>query len=391
MTPTLLAVNAGSATLKFRVYSLDGVTLHMSGLIDRFGESGHSTLTLTDPRGTRLIEHTLEQEGKDAAVTAMIDTLAAHHLDVEVVAHRVVHGGSHYREPAIIDNAVRDTLETLVPLAPLHQPVSLAVIDAFATLYGHLTQIACFDTAFHASQPEVATRFGIARHWHDEGVRRYGFHGLSYASISRRLPELGLGDARVVVCHLGSGASACAIAAGQSVAASTGFSAVEGLMMSTRPGSLDPEVVLYWMEHEGMGVGEVRRELYKNSGLLGVSGISADMRTLLASGEAAAREAVELFCYRTVKEIGALAACMKGIDALIFTAGIGERSPEIRARIVKQLDWLGFELDHAANLAQARRLTSSGSARQAYMLPTDEEGEMARSAGAMLAGSDLAA
>lgn len=390
MTPALLAVNAGSATLKFRVYSLDGATLLMSGLIDRFGESGRSTLTLTDPRGGRLAEHPLEHDGKEAAVAAMLDTLASHHLDVHAVAHRVVHGGSHYRSPARIDAEVRQRLETLIPLAPLHQPVSLAVIDAFDAQGGTLTQIACFDTAFHASQPDIATRFGIARHWHEEGIRRYGFHGLSYASIARRLPALDLQDARVVVCHLGSGASACAIVRGESVASSMGFSAVEGLMMSTRPGTLDPEVLLYWMEHEGMGVGAVRRELYKNSGLLGVSGLSADMRTLLASAEPAAREAVELFCYRVVREIGALAACMKGIDALIFTAGIGERSPEIRARIVKQLDWMGFELDHAANLAQARRLTSAASTKHAYMLPTDEEGEMARCAAAMLDGVQAA-
>jgi acetate kinase len=295
-----------------------------------------------------------------------------------------VHGGGSFTQPVSITPDVRETLESFTALAPLHQPVSLAVIDAFASLDAHLPQIACFDTAFHTTQPEVATRFGIARHWHDEGIRRYGFHGMSYASITRRLPELGLEHARVIVCHLGSGASACAIANSCSVASSMGFSAVEGLMMSTRPGTIDPEVLLYWMENEGMGVREVRRELYKNSGLLGVSGISADMRVLLASGEAAAREAVELFCYRTVREIGALAAAMKGVDALILTAGIGEHSPEIRARIVSQLGWLGFELDHAANLAQARRLTTIASARPAYMLPTDEEGEMARSAAALL-------
>lgn len=385
MTPTLIAVNAGSATLKFRVYSLDGSELLVGGLIDRFGESGVSTLTLSDSRGTRLEERRLEQDGKEAAVAAMINTLADHHFTVEAVVHRVVHGGGRFNRPERITPEVRAALEDFVPLAPLHQPVSLAVIDAFSTLDGQLTQIACFDTAFHTSQPEVATRFGIARHWHDEGVRRYGFHGMSFASIARRLPSLGLENGRVVVCHLGSGASACALVNGASVAASTGFSAVEGLMMSTRPGSIDPEVLLYWMENEGMGVRDVRRELYKNSGLLGVSGLSADMRVLLASNETAAREAIELFCYRTVKEIGALSAAMRGLDALIFTAGIGERSPEIRARIVQQLGWLGFELDHAANLAQARRLTAETSARHAYMLPTDEEGEMARSAGELLA------
>ncbi|TDR81401.1 acetate/propionate family kinase [Paludibacterium purpuratum] len=385
MRPSLLAVNAGSATLKFRVYADDGADLLVSGLIDRFGEPADSVLTLSDARGNRLEEKTLQEAGKEAAVAAMINTLADHRLRVDAVVHRVVHGGGVYTSPVRLTDEVRERMAQWIPLAPLHQPISLAVIDAFSALDPGLCQIACFDTAFHATQPEVATRFGIARHWHDEGIRRYGFHGLSYASIARRLPELGLAQGRVVVCHLGSGASACALLDGASVAASTGFSTVEGLMMSTRPGSIDAEVLLYWMEHEGMGVREVRRELYKNSGLLGVSGLSADMRQLLASPLPAAREAVELFCYRVVREVGALAASMKGIDALIFTAGIGERSPEIRARILTQLHWLGFELDLAANLAQARRLTAPASTRHAYLLPTDEEGEMARAAAELLA------
>jgi len=236
---------------------------------------------------------------------------------IAAVVHRVEHGGGHYHQPTFITPEVRDRLESYVPLAPLHQPVSLAVIDAFSALHGHVEQIACFDTGFHTSQPEVATRFGIARHWHDEGIRRYGFHGMSYASIARRLPELGLEEARVVVCHLGSGASACAMIKGRSVASSMGFSAVEGLMMSTRPGALDPEVLLYWMENEGMGVREVRRELYKNSGLLGVSGISGDMREIVAamqSGSPRAALAFDIYAYRLVREIGAMTASLGGLD-----------------------------------------------------------------------------
>jgi acetate kinase len=384
MTPILLAVNAGSSTLKFRAYTLDGSDLLISGLIDRFGECGDSTLTLKDNHGTRIEERRLQEEGREAAVAAMLNTLADQQLLTSAVVHRVVHGGGLFTEPQRITPEVREALESFTPLAPLHQPVCLSVIDAFSSLDEHLIQFACFDTAFHTTQPEVSTRFGIARHWHDEGIRRYCFHGLSFSSITRRFPDLGLQDAKVVVCHLGSGASACAIVNSKSIAASTGFSTLDGLMMSTRPGALDPEILLYWMENEGMGVREVRRELYKNSGLLGVSGLSADMRVLLASPQPAAREAVELYCYLTVKEIGALAAAMKGIDALVFTAGIGERSPEIRARIMQSLGWLGFELDHAANLAHARRLTTPASERHAYILPTDEEGEMARSAGALL-------
>lgn len=378
-----LAINAGSATLKFRAYGADGHGLLVKGLVEHFGQDG-GRLTLTDGKGLPLLQQELAGNGRDLAVAAVINALADRQMTVAAVVHRVVHGGNRFSEPVRLTPQVRAGLEEFVALAPLHQPVSLAVIDAFTALDERLLQIACFDTAFHTSQPEVATRFGIARHWHAEGVRRYGFHGLSYAAIARRLPELGLAEAKVVVCHLGSGASACAMVQGRSVASSMGFSAVDGLLMGTRPGALDPEVLLYWMEHEGMGVAEVRRELYKNSGLLGVSGLSADMRELLASHVPAAREAVELFCYRVVREIGALAAAMKGLDAVIFTAGIGERSPEIRARVVKQLAWLGFELDLSANLAQARRLTTSASPRSAWMIPTDEEGEMLRSAALLL-------
>ncbi|MBI3144510.1 MAG: acetate/propionate family kinase [Pseudogulbenkiania sp.] len=383
MRKVRLAINAGSATLKFRAYAEDGHTLLVKGLVEHFGQAG-GRLTLADGKGVPLLEHELADSRRDIAVAAVINALADRQLTVTAVLHRVVHGGSRFSEPVRLTPQLRAELEEFVPLAPLHQPVSLAVIDAFTALDERLVQIACFDTAFHASQPEVATRFGIARHWHEEGVRRYGFHGLSYAAIARRLPELGLAEGKVVVCHLGSGASACAISQGRSIASSMGFSAVDGLLMGTRPGALDPEVLLYWMEHEGMGVAEVRRELYKNSGLLGVSGLSADMRELLASHEPAAREAIELFCYRVVREIGALAAAMKGLDAVVFTAGIGERSPEIRGRVLKQLAWLGFELDLSANLSHARRLSTAGSQRSAWMIPTDEEGEMLRSAAHLL-------
>jgi acetate kinase len=385
MRPALLAVNAGSATLKFRVYSMDGAQALASGMIDRFGEAADSTLTLRDSHGAPLEQRTLSHSGKEAAVSSMLKTLGEHHMEIAAVVHRVVHGGGRFNQPTLITPQVRELLASYIPLAPLHQPVSLAVIDAFSALHGHVEHIACFDTAFHTTQPEISTRFGIARHWHDAGIRRYGFHGLSFASIARRLPTLGLENQRVVVCHLGSGSSACALINSRSVAASTGFSAVDGLMMSTRPGALDPEVPLYWLEHEGLSVQQVRNEMYKNSGLLGVSGISADMRVLLADASSEAREAVDLFCHLTVKEIGALAAVMQGLDAVIFTAGIGERSHEVRARILEQLAWLGFDLDHEANRSQQQRLTRDGSLRQAYMLQTDEEGEMAQSAAGLLA------
>ncbi|RKQ63017.1 acetate kinase [Vogesella indigofera] len=383
MGKALIAINAGSATLKFRAYQPDGVQLLARGLVDRFGAAGASLELDYGGRQTRV---TLAGSGRDEAVAAVLNVLADKGLEAVAVAHRVVHGGDRYTSPVVLTPEVVDHLAELIPLAPLHQPASLAVMSAFARLDSKLTQIACFDTAFHCGQPEVATRFGIARHWHEQGIRRYGFHGLSYASIARRLGDMALASQRVVVCHLGSGASACAIHDGRSIASSMGFSAVDGLMMGTRPGNLDPEVVLYWLEHEGMDIAQVRQELYKHSGLLGVSGLSADMRELLASKEPAAKEAIELFCYRAAREVASLATAMKGLDAVVFTAGIGERSPEIRARILKQLSWLGFEVDLAANLARSQRITTPHSARHAYVMATDEEGEMAREAAALLSG-----
>ena len=383
MGKALIAINAGSATLKFRAYQPDGVQLLARGLVDRFGAAGASLELDYGGRQTRV---TLAGSGRDEAVAAVLNVLADKGLKAVAVAHRVVHGGDRYTSPVVLTPDVVDHLAELIPLAPLHQPASLGVMSAFARLDRQLTQIACFDTAFHCGQPEVATRFGIARHWHEQGIRRYGFHGLSYASIARRLGDMALASQRVVVCHLGSGASACAIHVGRSIASSMGFSAVDGLMMGTRPGNLDPEVVLYWLEHEGMDIAQVRQELYKHSGLLGVSGLSADMRELLASKEPAAKEAIELFCYRAAREVASLATAMKGLDAVVFTAGIGERSPEIRARILKQLSWLGFEVDLAANLARSQRITTPNSPRHAYVIATDEEGEMAREAAALLSG-----
>ena len=383
MSKALIAINAGSATLKFRAYQPDGVQLLARGLVDRFGAAGASLELDYGGRQTRV---TLAGSSRDEAVAAVLNILADKGLEAVAVAHRVVHGGDRYTSPVVLTPEVVDHLAELIPLAPLHQPASLSVMSAFARLDSRLTQIACFDTAFHCGQPEVATRFGIARHWHEQGIRRYGFHGLSYASIARRLGDMALASQRVVACHLGSGASACAIHDGRSIASSMGFSAVDGLMMGSRPGNLDPEVVLYWLEHEGMDIAQVRQELYKHSGLLGVSGLSADMRELLASKEPAVKEAIELFCYRAAREVASLATAMKGLDAVVFTAGIGERSPEVRARILKQLSWLGFEVDLAANLARSQRITTPHSPRHAYVIATDEEGEMAREAAALLSG-----
>lgn len=383
MKPGILAVNAGSATLKFSVFDPSGSMHLIDGLIDHFGQHGQ-TLRLRSTTGAPLTSTTVTGDGKQDAIACMLDSLGQHALKIVAVVHRVVHGGSDYHEPTLISPAVRQRLQELIFLAPLHLPPCLAVIDALNQQQADLLQIACFDTAFHVSQPPLAQRFAIARHWHDKGIRRYGFHGLSFASITRQLPALGLENSRVVVCHLGGGASACAINNSQSIAASTGFSALDGLMMASRPGNIDPEVLLYWMDHEKMSATDIRQELYLHSGLLGVSGISSDLRQLEASPAAEAAEAIALFCYRTVREIGALAAQMQGIDALIFTAGIGEHSATVRQQILSSLAWLGFQLDPAANQAQTCRLTCADSLRHAYRLETDEEGEMARSAAALL-------
>lgn len=374
MRPVLLALNAGSSTLKFRAYTPDGREELIVGLVDHIN-SPRCTLTLRSASGD--IAHSRELDGGHA-LDGTLAALRELGLDVGAVVHRVVHGGGHYAGPVRLDATTRAALQDYVALAPLHQPVSLATIDALAAGHPELPQYACFDTAFHHGQPPLSTRFAIARHWHDDGIRRYGFHGLSYAAIARRLPELGLGNARVVVCHLGSGASACALRAGQSVASSTGFSAADGLMMGTRPGTLDAEVVLHWQEHYGMDIAAVRQELYKRSGLLGVSGLSSDLRVLLTSEAPEAAEAVELFCERVAQEVARLAAVMQGLDAVVFTAGIGEHSPVVRARVLGKLAWLGFALDEAANAAHGPRLTRADSPRQAWVLATDEEGEMAR-------------
>lgn len=389
MTPVLLVLNAGSATLKFRAFRRSDRVPELFGLIDHFGRA-NSTLTLTRQGGITQT-HRLTDANLGRSLDLLMQALAEAGLQVEAAIHRVVHGGGKYIGPALLTPEVRKHLEALIPLAPLHQPVSLAVIDHLKAWQPQLAQIACFDTAFHSGQPSRHSRFAIARHWHEAGVKRYGFHGLSYASIARRLSTLGLDKARVVVCHLGSGASACALEAGQSIAASTGFSTLDGMMMGTRPGAIDPEVVLYWIEQKGMTVTQVRDELYRKSGLLGVSGVSADMRALLASDSTAAAEAIELFCDRAAREVASLATALGGLDALIFTAGIGEHSPEIRARILNRLAWLGLELDQEANHAQAVRISSSASSRSAWILAADEEGEMLREGLALLESDAIAA
>ena len=300
--------------------------------------------------------------------------------------HRVVHGGPDMTAPVLVDAATLARIEALNPLAPLHNPPAVAVLRALGERFPGVPQVACFDTAFHRGHPAVADRFAIPDALYQEGVRRYGFHGLSYeyiaGALAERAPEIALG--RVVVAHLGSGASMCALAGGRSVDSSMGFTALDGLPMGTRSGSLDAGVILWLQQQKGWSVDRVEHFLYEECGLKGLSGVSNDMRTLLASEAPLAKLAVEYFVYHVAKTAGALAASMGGIDALVFTAGIGERSPEIRARVLRRLGWLGFVLDEAANQAGGPRLTRPGSPRPAYVIPTDEEIVIARHTLALL-------
>jgi acetate kinase len=282
-------------------------------------------------------------------------------------------------------------LESLIPLAPLHQPHHIAAIRAIGAIAPGMPQFACFDTAFHRSQPALAQEFALPRELTAKGIRRYGFHGLSYEYIVSVLPEIlaESADRKLIVAHLGNGASMCAIEGGRSIATTMGFTAIDGLPMGTRTGALDPGVILYLLQHERMSADAIEQLIYNRSGLLGVSGISSDMRTLLASDAAGAREAIDLFVYRIGRELGSLAAALGGLDVLVFTGGIGEHAPEIRARVCREAQWLGVTLDERANAAGGPRISSPGSAVSAWVIPTDENLMIARHTRHLLDGERL--
>jgi acetate kinase len=298
----------------------------------------------------------------------------------------VVHGGTKYTGPCVVTPEVLAELRTLIPLAPLHQPYNLAAIEALSAQLPDVPQVACFDTSFHRGQPAVAQLVPLPKAIRDGGLQRYGFHGLSYEYIASVLPEVApdVADGRVIVAHLGSGASLCALKGRKSVDSTLGFTALDGLCMGTRPGSVDPGVILYLFQGLGLSAEQVEEILYRKSGLLGISGISNDMRNLLGSREPAARLAVDYFVYRAAKEIGALAAVLRGIDGIVFTAGIGENSAELRRRICEASAWLGLELDPRANEACELRISTSGSPVSAWVIPTNEELMIARHTAALL-------
>ncbi len=307
------------------------------------------------------------------------------------VGHRVVHGGADYSTPILIDDAVLAALDRLGPLAPLHQPHNVAAIRAVAAVRPQMPQIACFDTAFHHAHASEVTRFALPRAFHDDGVRRYGFHGLSYEYVIDRLRTVDpdLAGKRVIAAHLGNGASICGMADGRSVDSSMGFTALDGLMMGTRCGALDPGVLLYLLQQKRMSAAEIEELLYRKSGLLGVSGISSDMRVLLASDDPRAAEAVGLFVHRIVREVGAVVSVLGGLDGLIFTAGIGENAPEIRRDVCARLAWLGVTLDEAANVAGVGLISAVGSRVKVHVVATDEEAMIARHAAATILAATI--
>jgi len=385
MADAIVVLNAGSSSIKFSLFAVHDAELvpALRGQIEgiytapRFvskDEEGAIVGERTWPEGTRL--------GHEGA----LDQLVAH-LREEVaqyrligVGHRVVQGGLDYPAPVRVDAGVLAGLERFVPLMPLQQPHNLAPIRRLLERLPELPQVACFDTSFHRTAPEVAQMFALPAELHAAGVRRYGFHGLSYEYIASVLPDYDPAAAsrRTVVLHLGNGASMCALAGGRSVATTMAFTGVEGLPMGTRSGSLDPGVLLYLMDQRGMDARAIERLIYTQSGLLGVSGISGDMRTLLASDEPRARLAVDLFVYRIGRELGSLAAALGGLDAIVFTAGIGEHAAEIRERVCRDAAWLGVELDACANAAHGPRISAAASRKSAWAIPTNEELMIAR-------------
>ena len=384
MNDYAIVLNAGSSSLKFSIYHRPetGWRLELRGQIEGIGTSPR--FSAKDDAGRKLADEQMDSTVRDArtALESLAVWLRSRYGGARVVGvgHRVVHGGARYARPTIVTPQVLEDLRALVPLAPLHQPYNLAAIEAVAERLPGVPQVACFDTSFHRGQPAVAEVVPLPRDICATGVQRYGFHGLSYEYIASVLPDVApeIAGGRVIVAHLGSGASLCAMKNGKSVDSTLGFTALDGLCMGTRPGAVDPGVILYLFQTLGLSPKDVETILYKKSGLLGISGISNDMRDLLGSSEPAARLAVDYFVYRAAKEIGALAAVLGGIDGLVFTAGIGENSPDIRSRICHASAWLGLELDDEANGKRGPRISRAGSRVSAWVIPTNEELIIAR-------------
>ena len=389
---TILVVNAGSSSVKFQVFDADGgneLKRLIKGQMSGIGTRPRLKAEATD--SAPLIDQSYAPDDVADVATALAVAGAwlrqTQNLEPVAVGHRVVHGGPQYDRPVLIDKGVLAQLERYVSLAPLHQPNNLAPIRSLLTRFPDVPQVACFDTAFHRGHDALADHYAIPQRFYAEGVRRYGFHGLSYEYIASRLPQVApkIAAGRVIVAHLGSGASMCALAGGRSVESTMGFTALDGLPMGTRPGQIDPGVVLYLIEEKHMTAAQVQDLLYGDCGLKGLSGLSNDVRELEASSDPHARFALDYFVYRVGLQAGLLAAALGGLDAFVFTAGIGENSPSLRARIVERLAWLGGALDPKANAAAATSIAGRDSRIGLYIIPTDEELMIARHTLALLA------
>lgn len=385
MMSKILTLNAGSSSLKLSLFEQGRDAPLMTGLADRIG--GDSVLEVRGAKGEMVSARNGEALRHETHEKALADLVAMVQdscgpLEIVAVGHRVVHGGTAFAQPVVIDDVALEKLAALEPFAPLHQPHNLAGIRAARHAFPDALQIACFDTAFHRTHPFVNDTFALPRAYYEMGVRRYGFHGLSYEYVTGRLAEIrpDLHAGRVVVCHLGNGASACAIRAGQSVASTMGFSALDGLPMGTRCGQLDPGVVLFLLEQQKMDAQSISDLLYKKSGLLGLSGLSNDMRELEASTLPAAREALDYFVFRIRREIGGLAAAMGGIDALVFCGGIGENSRLVRREVCAEMEWIGIALDPARNEANETTISKSSAPVTVMVIPTHEDLVIARAA-----------
>jgi acetate kinase len=395
MTDAIAVLNAGSSSVKFSVFEARAGSLELAARGQAEGLYTAPRFVAKDGSGKLLGEKSWGEGAKlghdgalDHLVSFLRSELAEHAL--VGIGHRVVHGGAEYAHPVRIDANVLAALEKYVPLAPLHQPHNLAPIRSLLERSPQLPQVACFDTAFHAGAPTVAQAFALPKSITDRGVRRYGFHGLSYEYIASVLPRYDERAARgkTIVLHLGNGSSMCAMAAGRSVASTMGFTAADGLPMGTRCGSLDPGVILYLIDELKMDARAIEKLIYQQSGLLGVSGISSDMRALQDSSDPRAKAAIDLFVYRIGRELGSLAAALGGLDAIVFTAGIGENSRSLRERVCRSAAWLGVEIDAAANANGGPRISASASRAAAWVIPTNEELMIARQTRELLAASN---
>jgi len=381
LSKIVLTLNAGSSSIKFAAFRFEsdaGFKPLASGQIEGLGATAKGEATTAVGEKTDIaFDHSDGPVDHEAAVRAILGWLgkAGDAGRVAAVGHRVVHGGPDLVEPALIDDTALAKLRTLIPLAPLHQPHNIAGIEAAMKAFPSIPQVACFDTAFHRGHPFVEDTFALPHSYYDEGVRRYGFHGLSYEYITRTLRTVAprLAQGKVIIAHLGNGASMCAIQGGRSIASTMSFTALDGLAMGTRCGQIDPGVLIYLMAEKKMSADQISDLLYKESGLKGMSGLSQDMRELEASDKPAARDAIAYFVARAKHELGGLAAALDGVDAIVFTAGIGEHAWRVRESILAGVEWMGVHLDREANRAGAQTISRKDSPTIVYVIPTDEE------------------